>query len=1109
MEIGTRVITRAGEGEIAFKGETQFSTGIWLGIILDEANGKNSGSVQGVQYFTTTEKRGLFVRPEQVQIKTPGRGVRSARRSATGIKPMAVSSSRDSVKSSGVGLGNRSVTRPIMERSNSGVEKRRSTASSRQRSTERKSVRPETPKTPAEQPKQQPEPQPEKVPTPEPEKQPEPEPEPEPVTAPVTVQTKLEPGVSLAELNKYKSQLKDWKSRCETLQAKRKDDSAKIRDAERLRIQLESIKSTNQRLSNSLREANKKLEEKIKQYDEQIEETADAQSAIENAILEKEMAEARMEELEEELRNAKEKLEEVEVEYELLKAEVEEHGMDGAADTFQNKQVEEENIKLKNAVIQLKQAHSAEKSENSRIQKLLEASKQELNKISSKYRTVVEQLETKNSEVAELLEQVDANADAEELVTKLTDQIFEKEELLAEYIEKCEDLEGMNEMNDELLEEAKNTELALREEIDLGLADRVMLEKENEALKVQKIDYIETIAKYRDYVSDKKDEEILKSNQETDGQDLSDLTAKDQQIKVQKQMLEASTAKTALELELGKLETEQLESFSEWLKLFMPSTAEQDINVLNLILLSSRLARKSIILNRLLKSKNLGEKSESARDMIFYCSLLHDLCDKMVEILNNCDQSTWLRIGKLFIEAIIHERCLNLPLELIVEAGEDDAADKASQAPLDPIKKAIRYFRQVIAVNESHVEAETSQAEEVGDCRWLKRYVFKLESLALYIKSEGENPNESISNLEDPNINAFVKVVRSLKRKMPPPEGNATCVDLKIPNYKNFETHFNQLVNDCDVIVTPVLNFHNENLLNLINLLKSLVEDLSLGKYDLHENVTQKSKISERAEYFHKTTYQESNSTEQKLMTNLEVEIDLIKKENKKLKESAELDKVKIEMLESQKNLNKKHQDSSEKENLGKLEKQKEDFRLALAEKDKALDVLQGEVERLEKERRLGVPNPITASSSVGSSNGHLKIASKNSDALNSLNNLASMGQNNMDSGEQTAKIHALELALHSVQKERNQLKAQNMLDRLKAMPKLKLVKPDLARQDKLLQLQGRLFNVLTTQCKVVKFDQNGFLPADQRNLDQVRDLELSEIRLELNQVLGAKSLRV
>lgn len=194
MEIGTRVITRAGEGEIAFKGETQFSTGIWLGIILDEANGKNSGSVQGVQYFTTTEKRGLFVRPEQVQIKTPGRGVRSARRSATGIKPMAVSSSRDSVKSSGVGLGNRSVTRPIMERSNSGVEKRRSTASSRQRSTERKSVRPETPKTPAEQPKQQPEPQPEKVPTPEPEKQPEPEPEPEPVTAPVTVQTKLVEG---------------------------------------------------------------------------------------------------------------------------------------------------------------------------------------------------------------------------------------------------------------------------------------------------------------------------------------------------------------------------------------------------------------------------------------------------------------------------------------------------------------------------------------------------------------------------------------------------------------------------------------------------------------------------------------------------------------------------------------------------------------------------------------------------------------------------------------------------------------------------------------------------------------------------------------------------
>nr|XP_061798554.1 CAP-Gly domain-containing linker protein 4-like [Nerophis lumbriciformis] len=61
IQLGDRVMI-AGQkvGTLQFCGNTEFSGGLWAGVVLDKPEGKNNGSVAGVQYFTCQLKHGVF-----------------------------------------------------------------------------------------------------------------------------------------------------------------------------------------------------------------------------------------------------------------------------------------------------------------------------------------------------------------------------------------------------------------------------------------------------------------------------------------------------------------------------------------------------------------------------------------------------------------------------------------------------------------------------------------------------------------------------------------------------------------------------------------------------------------------------------------------------------------------------------------------------------------------------------------------------------------------------------------------------------------------------------------------------------------------------------------
>lgn len=75
-------VVRLLDGRVAtirFVGTTQFAPGEWIGVELDDATGKNDGSVQGERYFECEPGYGMFIRPTAISaVVSRGRSATTA-----------------------------------------------------------------------------------------------------------------------------------------------------------------------------------------------------------------------------------------------------------------------------------------------------------------------------------------------------------------------------------------------------------------------------------------------------------------------------------------------------------------------------------------------------------------------------------------------------------------------------------------------------------------------------------------------------------------------------------------------------------------------------------------------------------------------------------------------------------------------------------------------------------------------------------------------------------------------------------------------------------------------------------------------------------------------
>uniref|UniRef100_A0A667XLU4 Dynactin subunit 1 n=1 Tax=Myripristis murdjan TaxID=586833 RepID=A0A667XLU4_9TELE len=629
------VIGKGQRGTVAYVGATLFATGKWVGVILDEAKGKNDGTVQGKRYFTCEENHGIFVRQSQLQVVEEGSSATS----------------------------------------------------------------PDTPESgTAKVPKQK------VVPT--------------GCLFLLSIFTPIPPS---QEEESLRAQVKDLDEKLETLKMKRTEDKAKLKELEKHKIQLEQLQEWKTKMQEQqadvqkqLKEAKKEAREAQEAKDRYMEEMSDTADAIEMATLDKEMAEERAESLQVEVDSLKEKVEELSMDLEILKHEIEEKGSDGAASSYHVKQLEEQNSRLKEALVRMRDLSASEKQEHVKLQKQMEKKNTELETLRSQREKLQEEMKQAEVTIDELKEQVDAALGSEEMVETLTERNLDLEEKVRELRETVTDLEAINEMNDELQENARETEMELREQLDLSGAKCREAQKRVEAAQETMADYQQTINKYRELTSRlQEDNRELTSQQNANAEQVQQPPAELFDFKIK--FAETKAYAKAIEMELRKMEVAQANRQVSLLTSFMPDSFLRhggDHDCILVLLLIPRLICKAELISKQAQEKfdlngnpvqgtgmrgPPGEQLSFASGLVYSLTLLQATLHKYEQALNSCSVEVFKRMGTLYSEMSVHERSLDYFIDLL----HKDQLDETVQ--VEPLTKAIKYYQQLYSVHLSEL----------------------------------------------------------------------------------------------------------------------------------------------------------------------------------------------------------------------------------------------------------------------------------------------------------------------------------------------------------------------------------------------------------------------
>lgn len=274
----------------------------------------------------------------------------------------------------------------------------------------------------------------------------------QPMTSPaLTTQHSVEEKINLLQLQQenddLRNQVRDLGEKLETLKQRRNEDKERFREYDKMKTQFEQMQefkvrimeaqsSLQRELQRARQETKDAIEEKMRHADEM----AELSENVELITLDKEMAEEKADFLNQELEGAKERIEELTLDLQIIKAEMENRigGVDGAIDSvqltssseksYEIKQLTQQNERLRETLVRLRDLSAHDKHEIQKISKELETKTSEvieLQQTKEKLSIKIDELET---QLIDLHEQVDAALGADEMVEQLAEKKMELED---------------------------------------------------------------------------------------------------------------------------------------------------------------------------------------------------------------------------------------------------------------------------------------------------------------------------------------------------------------------------------------------------------------------------------------------------------------------------------------------------------------------------------------------------------------------------------------------------------------------------------------------------------------------------------------------------------
>lgn len=566
-------------GTIKFIGKTKFATGSWVGVALDEAKGKNDGTIGKVKYFDCQAGYGLMAKPAMIKpLNEKGKkGGKNDKKSKKKDKKAGKKDKKDKPKKGSVKTGKK--------------DKKDKSAKSAAQEAKVDALKAAK----------------------------------ESVTAPV----------SRADNN----QLDALRTQITSLESKLADKSSENRQ---LKSQLDEAKKAPKAAKPSKSSGGggdsaevESLKNQLTKLELEKEEAVlTLEGEVEELKVDKELADEQVGGLEEELEIMTQDLEDLKLDLETMEIEKEAWTETLSPDAQGQQAVAEENRKLTAALRALKTKYDSESEDATQFKEEALEKLSKFTDMTDQIIALTDELADEKEKVGELQESLDEAGGNEEEIESLSEQNLTLDSQIKELNGKIEYLEQMKEANEEIIEQQE--EMTSQVQADLDQKEMEVDELNAQlSLKLKQIeDLHQTQRKFKDHVKHLEAEvsEVRRNMSQQEG----DASAGDVQMRVTRKanmQLQARVSEVrgkSVDYVRAKIDKEEYASKVRFYEMHIPDNLEVNQAASDLILTLDRLKGKSV------ESANLlGEFYGKETHNETLAANTYDMCGKLIDLAKN------------------------------------------------------------------------------------------------------------------------------------------------------------------------------------------------------------------------------------------------------------------------------------------------------------------------------------------------------------------------------------------------------------------------------------------------------------------------------------------